>query len=424
MAEPVSGCPGGHSFCKSCFRKSLLRQNRCPQCRGPVHGLVPNRCAETMIANMRMRCVLAPEEQLAAQDGTMPEQAVGCAWRGCVGELAAHLRSECEIHNARMRCVHAPRQMAWWRHHGTMAEETAGCAWIGRHWERAAHLEECGMVPERCPNGGPGGCQEMHLRKDLAEHMVSTCDFRLVCCKHCGMQSLFVVCDHHEDSCPDEKIECPNEGCSVLWKRGSMRRHRAKCEHEEVTCPSKGCTARLLRKDMDAHVAAKNLGAAFSTVKLMERIAALEETASSEQRHSAPESGTWVFNWKADAYGPGSWISESHDFGIGFVGVGTMNRSSMDLEFVVGFKFLGREDCSVHAEFSILDKHDKPLLLREPTYDLSRFTSSPESRESDPEHFAICSQGFHPQEWEHAQAVRADGSVRLRAVVRLFDVVA
>jgi hypothetical protein len=69
--------------------------------------------------------------------------------------------------------------------------------------------------------------------------------------------------------------------------------------------------------------------------------------------------------------------------------------------------------CLVHATFSVLDNNDK--VLRQ-IYEVGTATA--------PDIFDfkefVCEEYFTPTTEDKAQSLRADGSIRLRAVVRLF----
>ncbi|KAJ1494537.1 hypothetical protein T484DRAFT_2469952 [Baffinella frigidus] len=290
----------------------------------------------------------------------------------------------------------------------------AGCGWRGCVGGRAAHLGECEWAPVKCRNQG---CTESPLRRDLAEHD-AFCGRREVECSFCERLMVCRSLAEHEGSCPRAKIECPNEGCGVQYTRGIMNVHRKGCEHEEVACPCPGCDARLLRKNMDAHLEERHLqGEAtrprlFSALKLLQRawsrIALLEATAESEQSHAAssPTPEEWVFNWRADGWEMGTFKSERHTFRGEVEGWCTLQ--SLDSHFI-GFGIERDGKCRVHATFSILDKHDKTLRQ------VCELGTATEPYEINGR---LWGHKFTPTAEEKAQSVRADGSIRLRAVVR------
>jgi len=150
MMVPSSGCPGGHCFCLVCYRL-LLPKGFCPAgaaTRSQTEKLVRIRAMEGMIQALRCRCENAAGEEGIEAAGALQKD---CRWRGCVGQLAAHLQGE------------------------------------------------CGWAPVPCPNQG---CAELLLRKDLLNHD-AICGERKVPCRHC---KVLVACRawslaEHEDIC-------------------------------------------------------------------------------------------------------------------------------------------------------------------------------------------------------------------------------
>ena len=212
----------------------------------------------------------------------------------------------------------------------------------------------------------------------------------------------------HELICRYAKIECQNEGCSVVHIRALTDRHRAECGHEKCTCLCPGCDERLPRKDMNAHVRAQHMQNAEEQLQLLWRQTAASE---SEQRLAAGAQTSWVFNWRADGWQPSRFRSETHVWGEAVSGwcefQGAVDHS--DKPFIT-LRIWRTENCRVHATFSILDKHDK--ILRQVV----------EIGTADAPQTVVFFMGdpFEVTAAEKAQSVRADGSFRLRAVVRLF----
>ena len=212
------------------------------------------------------------------------------------------------------------------------------------------------------------------------------------------------------------EIGCPNEGCSVKRQRRAMNVHRAECEHEGVTCPCPGCDTRLLRKTVNAHVRNQHLqNAETQLVNAWHQIRVQKAASESEQRLAAASTTSWVFNWRAEGWGVGTFESETHDFGDGVTGMcGFYASSRPEFSHFIGYNIEGRDKCRVHATFSILDKHDK--ILRQ--VHTAGTAAAPVEL-----HFTTypCKGGrFTPTAAEKAQSVRADGSIRLRVMVRLF----
>jgi len=74
----------------------------------------------------------------------------------------------------------------------------------------------------------------------------------------------------------------------------------------------------------------------------------------------------------------------------------------------------GRPKVWVHITFSILDKNDKILRT------VQKLGTAAKPVAHDFKNSVYWGSNFTPTAEEKAQSVRADGSIRLRAVVRLF----
>jgi len=171
----------------------------------------------------------------------------------------------------------------------------------------------------------------------------------------------------------------------------------------------------------------------MSKVPLYRRIAVVEAAAESEQRHAATSAvafidrllvrctptTSWVFNWRADGW-PTGWEqvkSESHDFGKGVAGACSIMGFSGSCYMNVEFSGVAVGKCRVHAMFSILDTHDKTLgkiaecgTANTPQALATSFSKS----------YVFAGTHLIVTAAEKARSVRADGSIRLRAEVRLF----
>ncbi|KAJ1486642.1 hypothetical protein T484DRAFT_1943020 [Baffinella frigidus] len=421
LVKPTSGCRRGCSFCRICYRGHLLQRKDCPTCSSPVadeKNLVHNRPLEDMIAELNMRCskdAMENGEDEAAEAGppaakrakavTMTSEALrkelgerGLGTGGERAELVTRLNKDRKTGG------------------GGLGEEEEGCPWKGQVGQLEAHRRKCGWVPVKCPNEG---CTESPCRKDLPEH-TSRCGT----CRHCNTQMRGSLAEH-EARCPYAEIECPNEskGCRVRHERGSMNIHLEECKHQEVACRVQGCDARFPRKDERSHLNTRHPPSTELAMSLLGRIAALEgrvAAAESEQCHAAASPTSWVFNWKADGWGMGRFQSETRDFGAGVTGWCVLKVASPDLEdsHFLGYYIQGNPGstfkCRTHVTFSILDKHDATLRT------VFEVGSLEEPAAEEFKGMAFAGWGFTPTEGEKAQSVRADGSVVLRAEMRLF----
>uniref|UniRef100_A0A8C5K4N4 Ring finger protein 151 n=1 Tax=Jaculus jaculus TaxID=51337 RepID=A0A8C5K4N4_JACJA len=68
----------------------------------------------------------------------------------------------------------------------------------------------------------------------------------------------------HQDSCPFELMDCPNEGCSARVPRGALAEHRQHCQQgSEQRCPL-GCGATLAAEERTNHNCYRQLRDAWS----------------------------------------------------------------------------------------------------------------------------------------------------------------
>ncbi|KAJ1494542.1 hypothetical protein T484DRAFT_1765259 [Baffinella frigidus] len=283
------------------------------------------------------------------------------------------------------------------------------------------HEGRCPRATIECPNEG---CTESLLRKDLPGHE-ATCEHRVVNCRHCWRKVAYRSLAEHEGRCPLAEIECPNEGCGVRMIRGHMNLHRERCLEEEVACPCPKCDARLLRKQVNAHVRKYHMQKAEKQLqRAWGEVAKLKALSESEQHHAAASPTSWVFNWRAAGWGVGVFKSEVHTFGEGAEGFCILqpplqppsaeHSSTPQHSHFIGFRIEGLGKCKAHATFSFLDQHDKTLR------EVIKLGTATAPFERDFSVMYLWGQFFTPTAEERAQSVRADGSIRLRAVVRLF----
>ena len=435
--EPTSGCPEGHTFCRECYDKALLNQKKCPTCRHFAYekNLVRNRHLEGMIAQLEMRCqhgaggkgnvTAEPPARVAS---VTPPPVVASVAVEALRTTVPYKELRAELRQRGLDSLGGKPELV-----ARLEEDRkkdAGCRWTGRVGGLAAHLGECAWEPVECPHTG---CTKSMLPKDVLEHK-ATCEHRQVPCGHCKKNVALRFLAEHEGCCPGAEIKCTNGGCNMECTRGFMKAHRATCELEGLSCPCPGCDARLLRKDMDAHVEATHLG---SAVKLLQnawrqnaalatklrQVESLKATVESEQRLAAASPTSWVFNWRADGWGPGQFKSETRELGrSGMVTAvcvlepssfeRVLEPSDFEHSHFIACMVEGIDTCRMHNTFSILDKHDK--ILRQVCETGTATTPAEKVGRT------YWGSDFTPTAEEKAQSVRADGSIRLRAVVRLF----
>lgn len=161
------------------------------------------------------------------------------------------------------------------------------CGQISKIGDIDKHLSRCKYTPVPCPNSGECG---KILRKNLDEHKLNECPFRIVnCLLECGLMLPLNDMDEHirEDCqkfeiqcknncgasiprgkmqyhighvCPLEIVECPNkgeslfeEGCVIKLKRRELDSHKITCSYRRIQCQNLGCSAVIIYKDLQSH---------------------------------------------------------------------------------------------------------------------------------------------------------------------------
>lgn len=185
----------------------------------------------------------------------------------------------------------------------------------------------------------------------------------------------------HKAVCGTHKVRCSH--CTRQMMFRSLAEHEARCMQAYIECPNNGCSARCKRGEIDLH------------------------------RKTCP-CASWVFDVCADGWEKeGLFLSASHDFGKG----GTLQgKCWLDHEYPFAHKISvlvsGGSKCRVRATFSILDKKDKILCKLHETGTADR-----------PSKLGGCwvwGKEFTPTVEEKKKSVHRDGTIRLRAEVRLF----
>jgi hypothetical protein len=152
---------------------------------------------------------------------------------------------------------------------------------------------------------------------------------------------------------------------------------------------------------------------------LWREVARLRAKSESEQHLAVASPTSFIFNWHADGWGDGHFQSETCDLGDGVTVNCVFQSRSSDPEHshFIGYGIKGRAKCKVHVTLSILDKHDKVLRSLP---DIGTAAAPSEQVEPDFKVLSGWGREFTPTAEEKVQSERADGSIRLRAVVRLF----
>ncbi|XP_032882369.1 TNF receptor-associated factor 3 [Amblyraja radiata] len=115
-----------------------------------------------------------------------------------------------------------------------------------------AHLLECPYQEVCCARRG---CTEQIQRKDLADHLNSSCTYREQVCKYCKKNVTIAELKIHEDiDCPAFPVLCPNK-CNKFILRGELSRHQLECLNQVMSCPFSqyGCSFQGNKQELKVH---------------------------------------------------------------------------------------------------------------------------------------------------------------------------
>ncbi|XP_042905613.1 TNF receptor-associated factor 5 [Parasteatoda tepidariorum] len=111
------------------------------------------------------------------------------------------------------------------------------------------HLETCGYVPVSCPCS----CGLQVTKRDLAQHLTSNCERRLVPCSYCQEDVVFKDMDQHNDICGKKPVICPH--CKAEVRREQLLPHELMCPMKPRCCPlaEAGCPFKGTSEELDTH---------------------------------------------------------------------------------------------------------------------------------------------------------------------------
>ncbi|GFQ84770.1 uncharacterized protein TNCT_187111 [Trichonephila clavata] len=115
--------------------------------------------------------------------------------------------------------------------------------------ELETHLESCGYVPVSCPCS----CGLQVTKRELAQHLTSTCDRRLVSCPFCQEDVVFKDMDGHNDVCGKRPVTCPH--CKAEVKREQLPTHEISCPMKPRSCvlSEAGCQFKGTAEELENH---------------------------------------------------------------------------------------------------------------------------------------------------------------------------
>ena len=199
LHEPrLIDCTCGASFCQQCIEPTLKEGKPCPLCISSFTTSFSDRRLQRTLNCLQVYCSF---------------KEVGCEWVGELGGLCEHLNV-------------SPSD----------GYKDSGCPFV--------QLECC-------------YCKEKFQRQFLLDHEKNTCSrrpFTCACCKE--YTSTFDNVTFHIPICPSGVLPCPNN-CGESLQRKNVDNHlNSTCPLEVVNCSFSyaGCEERLPRKDMPAHI--------------------------------------------------------------------------------------------------------------------------------------------------------------------------
>ena len=200
LHEPrLIDCTCGASFCQQCIEPTLKEGKPCPLCISSFTTSLPDRRLQRTLNSLQVYCSF---------------KEVGCEWVGELGGLCEHLNV-------------SPSD----------DYKDSGCPFV--------QLECC-------------YCKVKFQRQFLLDHEKNTCQKRKFTCTCCNdYESTFEdVTTNHTPVCPSGVVPCPNN-CGESLQRKNVDNHlNSTCPLEVVNCSFSfaGCEESLPRKDMPAHI--------------------------------------------------------------------------------------------------------------------------------------------------------------------------
>ncbi|XP_078350838.1 TNF receptor-associated factor 4-like [Oculina patagonica] len=263
----------GHRFCKGCLDE-LLRQNSgdqrfsCPQCRtgqSRVEDVFPDNATQRKVLSLVVKCpnknckwtgeLRSKEKHL----GSCPEKVVECTSKNCtekmpLKDLENHLTT-CQWRL--IRCAHCGMQhpaCQLSKHQLECKRFPVNCPKrCGKKFPREETQEHLRCCPEEIVKCTNTNCTETMARKNLEEHVTTTCQWRKVRCEHCSIQHPACKQSEHQRECKRFPVKC-RMICGKVMPREEIINHSAICPEEIVDCSSDGCRAIMARKELEEHV--------------------------------------------------------------------------------------------------------------------------------------------------------------------------
>lgn len=127
-----------------------------------------------------------------------------------------------------------------------------GCTWKGTVKDSFIHQNT--TCPRERITCSLEGCEQSTPREQMQEH-ISNCDYRIIQCKNCNIETPFISLNQHYTTCPKYPIECPQQ-CNTKVQRENINEHILnECPNTKVKCPyyDMGCECMYAKKDTELH---------------------------------------------------------------------------------------------------------------------------------------------------------------------------
>ncbi|XP_078351045.1 uncharacterized protein LOC144635808 isoform X2 [Oculina patagonica] len=265
----------------------MIRCEHCsmhhPACEQSEHQL---KCKKFPVNCPRSCGKVIPREETKRHTAICPEEVVKCTHLSCRETMARkslkeHVTTTCQWRM--IRCEHCSMQhlaCEQSEHQSTCKRFPVNCFWncgqvIPRE-EQRNHREIC---PEQIVGCTSDGCTDIMARKNLEEHVTTTCQWRMICCENCSIQHPACVQSKHREICPEEIVDCISNGCKDTMARKNREEHvtsicqwrMIRCEHCSMQHPAckqsdhqlhckrfpvtchYNCGEEIPREEMEAH---------------------------------------------------------------------------------------------------------------------------------------------------------------------------
>ncbi|XP_035665413.1 TNF receptor-associated factor 5-like [Branchiostoma floridae] len=218
-------CQGGHQFCMNCICQWIKIRKACPQCRAVIRD---------------------------------------------VNSLTVPLSVRNLIDNADAMCRNGEKSPS-----GSM------CNWVGPYGSMAAHDWGCDYKMIHCEH-----CSDVMQRKDLEEHIKTSCPKVPEQCRTCGRSmERGEVPMHKKFLCGSTRVQCPLK-CGKIVLRQYVVQHVLTCPNYVRTCPLPGCMEMV--SDLASHKEEKGTQHTHLLMKVM------MEPNKTMQVYGAAHGFTWT----------------------------------------------------------------------------------------------------------------------------------